>query len=328
MKQYALRSAPIILLIVVFGTIALYHLSNRLDTPTPERTFRVERGLTKPEPGKEPWLFIYAIPSRWIWFLGDSVNFVFVLANQDSATSLVLEGFPRIDRGVWDGGEIRVDNPGFRKRIQSEPAMTMKPIALVPGKALRGAFELGEFGEITAPGGEHIQLVLNVTDSAGRKRQVLSNKQSLKVAPVPRSIRNYEEKPIRAVVYALQAYCCDQNLYPPNRREMPIPRLPLALTTPVAYLRPEQVKAAENLAVLIIGSSGYCVAGQGPDRRWDVLPAIKGTDWEKLDGEAATHWLDSLIPYSYDPTNGTNSSGDQILLSTFMSLPATEQTKY
>ena len=314
-------------LVLVMETAVL--LAGPQDKGPSAHNFHVYPGGVAPEPGKEPGLYLYYEQQYGFWsFSGDPIICNFSMSNLDTRTSLTLAAFPMFKEGAWHGGEIRVDHPGFRRHAQSKPAMPMEPVIFGPGKQLSGKFRLDEFGEIVSPGEGTIQLVLEVTDSAGHQHRIASRKMALKVAPVPRPLRDAQGKAIRAVASALESYFVDYSFYPPNQQERPFPRVPTALTSPVAYLRPEQMKAARDLAVFTVGSGGFCVAGQGPDRRWDITPAVQETNWDKLEWTAAPDWLNSLIRYAYDPTNGTNSSGDPMILSTFMKLHVKEQLKY
>ena len=133
----------------------------------------------------------------------------------------------------------------------------------------------------------------------------------------------------RSFATALEAYFVDNNAYPamasdpddyagskglaekgiPSFRRHKGPGHPMALTTPIAYLTRHLPDAfggeGDSFGYYTVQgekTSGWIVWSPGPDKRYDL-------DWKVYDPDVPQPSTE-LIPYMYDPTNGTVSRGD------------------
>lgn len=134
---------------------------------------------------------------------------------------------------------------------------------------------------------------------------------------------------LRAVARALEAYAMDYNSYPPwtldpekkvyfsGGADMPTfqeyaQNRPATLRRPVTYITSYPLDAyhVENtygtFAYWAPKEGGWILVSPGPDRRFDL-------DWptlQKAYDPTSPNPAAGLIPYTYDPTNGTESRGD------------------
>lgn len=129
---------------------------------------------------------------------------------------------------------------------------------------------------------------------------------------------------MRSMATGIEAYFVDNNTYPRWSEEPGVsvrqsgPGEPLvpsfrvagsqagSLTTPVAYVMsyfPDPFSAdGKQTFAYYATDNGWILFSPGPDRKFDL-------DW-KLYNPAVPQPSPELVPFEYDPTNGTVSSGD------------------
>lgn len=156
-------------------------------------------------------------------------------------------------------------------------------------------------------------LVLLRRDASGRRREsltimcsILSIVLSIPFSPFAfessvRSPVSRAKTDMRSLAAALEAYCVDNNAYPPQL---------VRLTSPVAYL---SVLPLDRLSPngdatfrYYHDKNGWIVWSSGPDHRYD-LSATNISSLYVSEGIRSGH---DLAERSYDVTNGTDSSGD------------------
>jgi type II secretory pathway pseudopilin PulG len=123
---------------------------------------------------------------------------------------------------------------------------------------------------------------------------------------------------------ALESYLIDNNKYPPHTADPAVkhggekmpesvptfkryePNIAFSLTTPLAYLSnfPADPYAADDSPFAYVSfDTKWLLWSPGPDGKYDL-------DWTEFDPEAAQQSPDFFAKYSYDVTNGVNSTGD------------------
>jgi hypothetical protein len=235
--------------------------------------------------------------------IGDLPMVHFMIMNQ-SSEELTLEGIPVRDRGQWLQGEIVFQGPNVRLRDSSAPRPARVPMVIPPAHLGEGSFSLADHAEFTGPGTCTYRVTMEVRTPSGARLSLTSQQRWLHFAPVPPAYRSDRGEAIRSTVAAIMAYHRWNSRFPPSLPGVlpHSPRFPPLLTTPVAYLRAENVRGADGLAVLSAGQT-FAVAAPGPDNDWDVAPLF---DDPALDEE-------QLRLLRYDPTNGADSDGDLLV---------------
>ncbi len=105
---------------------------------------------------------------------------------------------------------------------------------------------------------------------------------------------------LRTMATALETYYIDWESYPPGSSAV-------SLTTPVqhlCYLMPDRYspsEAAPEPYLYYASPAAYLVYSRGPDKDVDLYP---NGDFLQPNDDS------SLMPFTFDVTNGTNSSGD------------------
>jgi hypothetical protein len=123
---------------------------------------------------------------------------------------------------------------------------------------------------------------------------------------------------MRSLSTALESYIVDNRMPPPSadgaRRCIPVS----VLTTPVAYIVGESITSdpfmddeqRHSSHPFLYGAvgDGYLIVSAGPDKTYDIDPQ---RDYDPAcRGNAASSVCAPLLLKTYDPTNGTISTGD------------------
>ena len=105
---------------------------------------------------------------------------------------------------------------------------------------------------------------------------------------------------MRSMATGLEAYMVDWGQYPPA---------PECITTPIAYLTslyPDPFSQTQANFNYTRKQYGWITWSMGPDRQFNMTPQMA----DSLYNPALPNPYAQLIPYMYDPTNGTTSMGD------------------
>lgn len=271
----------------------------------------VGHGGVAPSPGGEAVLM--AFTGTLIAFPGDDVYMTFTLNNNDSESSLTLNGLPRRRDGHWLDGAIVFDGEIIAPLAASRNAgsgAAPPPCVIPPGMSAFGKTLLNDHCDFRATGDFKAALELDIEHAKRGPLRLKSEPCSFSILP------NYalggtkkEVKALRAAVSALAGYYVDCSSVPPPRFVKGRPILPVRLTTPIGYISKEQARAVEELAIFTTARPFTCwlVAAKGPDKVWNLEPLFYST---------AYFGAEDIIPLMYDPTNGAKSAGDLMIRST------------
>jgi hypothetical protein len=231
-----------------------------------------------------------------------------ILSNPSAEETLTLHGLPVRSGGEWEHGSVEIQGPGVQWRRSSHRNHLLEdPLLIPPQHVVNCVFSLGDYAEFTEPGRYTCTLEISLERGDG-SIQMVQDSKSFDIAAEPLLAPGEMGAHLRALAVAIGSY---QNWWggqcPPVHSGVlsDSPLFPTALTTPEAYLSLRQTERC-NGVVVVPGDTIFLAADRGPDGDWDIAPLL----W--TDGQF--DW-DNIASWAYDPTNGTESSGDLMVTS-------------